>query len=106
MTDSVISKEQLEMLLASNRGAVQLSQLESAIESAKIQMDEKNALYFRILDTIRSNSNDIDRAKSIFALFDEILESRLSMILGSISESRDEDPVVGRQLSPIFNRVG
>lgn len=109
--DSVISQQQLGMLLSSMQDSVpKRSVLDALAKSAKLDPYEKNMVYHRILETIKSQDPKT-AAGTILELLQGTVSEKLNAVAQTIDQSygdnstADGKPTTGVG-SPIFRRVG
>lgn len=109
--DSVISQQQLGMLLSSMQDSIpKRSVLDALTKSAKFDPYEKNVVYHRILEMIKSQE-----PKTAAGAILELLQATVSEKMNTVSQAIDQSygdnstadgkPTTGVG-SPIFRRVG
>ena len=109
--DSVISQQQLGMLLSSMQDSIpKKSVLGALAKSAKLDPYEKNVVYHRILETIKSQDPKM-AAGAILELLQSTVSEKMDTVAQTIDLSHgdnstaDGKPTTGVG-SPIFRRVG
>lgn len=108
--DSVISQEQLNMILAGTRDSVPIDKVMKGISSThRLSQDEKQSIYYGMLDV--ANSND---PKTIASYVVEQIQYFLSkkgdalveIVDDSYQSSMGTKESGPSKISPIFRRVG
>lgn len=107
--DSVISKEQLDMLLGSMRNSIPTDKvLKSLEQTCKLGTLEKNLFYHDVLKMIKDSNNPKDASILILRAVEDLLQEKINTVAQSMEIAGTEvidSPGPGKQ-SPIFRRVG
>lgn len=108
MDNSVISKQQLDMLLNSMRDSVQKKKVIEAVKRThKLNNLEKNAFYHGILEIARASQGNSQSSKDIamatLEAVEQVLREKADAFIQSVDLMDDENPTAS---GGIFRRVG
>lgn len=108
MDNSIISKQQLDMLLSSMRDSVQKKKVIEAVRRThQLNTLEKNAFYHGILEIARSSQNKSQSPKDIamatLEAVEQVLVEKANALIQSVDLMDDENPTAAGGL---FRRVG
>lgn len=105
--DSVISTEQLDMLLGNMRNSISVDKvIKSVQQTYKMNTLEKNSFYHGILEIIKNSNNSRDAALNILQTIEELLRDKSSTIIQEMETVGSEMIDPQNKQSPIFRRVG
>jgi len=105
--ESVISQEQLEMLLESMRDSVPTTKvIKSLNRTYHLDILEKNAFYHGILELIKSSNSPKDTAMSVLEAVQDLLERKADAVIQDLEVAKAQEIGDSSKMSPIFRRVG
>lgn len=108
--NSVISQEQLNVILASTKDAVPITKVINSISSThRLSMEERQSIYHNILDIVKS-SEPKEVALYILEQIQYFLDKKGNALVETIDnsyhQSMESETSGSHKASPIFRRVG
>lgn len=105
--NSVISQEELAMLLRSMQDSIPISKVLMELSSAsRINEFDKNNLFHGIKSVIKNNSDPNEASKILLEEFISFLNDRLNGVSERIHPEPESPRPDKTRKSPIFSRVG
>lgn len=105
--ESVISKEQLDMLLGTMRDSVPAAKvIKSLKQSYSLNVLEKNAFYHSMLEMIKKSNNSKDAVIAILEAVEDLLEKKANAVIADVEVAKAQEVGDPSKMSPIFRRVG
>lgn len=108
--NSVISQEQLDIILASTKDSISINKVINSISSThRLSAEERQSIYHNMLDiTKSSNSKEISSyvLEQIQYFLNKKGNDLIEMIDNSYNQSTESQISTSNKTSPIFRRVG
>lgn len=110
--DSVISKAQLDVLLANMQNSIPTNKVLTSLEQTyKLGTHEKQSFYHGILEIVKNTNEPTDIAVAVLEAVESVLKEKAASMAYEMEISvnggeSSKQPTGSTKQSPIFRRVG